>query len=204
VTQLALIQMSGCPGSGKSTIARTIGYRTGAVVLDHDVIKSALLESGVPFDAAGKASYEVAHVLARSLLGQGLSVVLDSPCYYQMLLDRGMKLAAEMGARYRYVECVTEDLDEIRRRLRARVPLRSQCVDIDPAPGDHTRRAQVASGEELFRDWIRKMKRPSHSYLRVDTSRPVADCLAEVFAFLEGRTSMRRPQNLGTRADAWY
>ncbi len=85
-----------------------------------------------------------------------------------------------------YVECVTENLDEIRRRLGARVPLPSQCADIDPAPGDHTRRAQVASGDELFREWIRNMKRPSHSYLSVDTSHPVANCLAEIFAFLEG------------------
>lgn len=185
MTTLLLIQMSGCPGAGKSTVARAIGRPTGAVILDHDVLKSALLESGVGFDSAGKSSYQTAHALARSFLGQGLSVILDSPCYYVNLLDGGMKLAEEMGARYRYIECVTEDLGEIGRRLSRRVPLPSQCVDLDPAPGDRTRRSQITSGEEMFREWIRNMKRPPHSYLRVDTSRPLTACMAEVFAFLE-------------------
>jgi predicted kinase len=182
---LLLIQMSGCPGAGKSTIARAIGRRTGAAVLDQDVIKSALLENGVPFDVAGKAAYETSHALARSLLGQGFSVILDSACFYQVLLDKGLDLAATMGAGYRYIECAIEDLEEIRRRLTTRTPLPSQCADLGPAPGDQTRRSHYASGEELFRDWIANMKRPPHSYLRIDTTRPLAVCLAEVIAFLE-------------------
>ncbi len=46
------VQMSGHPGSGKSTLARQIGKRTGAVIIDHDIVKSALLNSidGVPID----------------------------------------------------------------------------------------------------------------------------------------------------------
>ena len=44
---LLLVQMSGAPGAGKSTVAHAIGRRTGAVVLDHDVTKSALLEAGL-------------------------------------------------------------------------------------------------------------------------------------------------------------
>lgn len=39
------LQMSGFPGSGKSTLAREIAKRTGAVVIDHDIVKSALLNS---------------------------------------------------------------------------------------------------------------------------------------------------------------
>jgi predicted kinase len=182
---LILIQMSGCPGAGKSTIARAIGRRTGAVVLDQDVIKSALLDADVPFDIAGKAAYETAHALARSFLDQRRGVVLDSPCYYQVLLDKGLELSATAGARYRYIECVVEDLEEIRRRLATRMPLRSKCADLGPAPGDQARRSHGATGEELFRDWIRDMKRPSHSYLRIDTARPLAACMAEVFTFLE-------------------
>jgi predicted kinase len=180
-----LIQMSGCPGAGKSTIARAIGSRADAIVLDHDVIKSALLTDDVPFNIAGKAAYQTAHALARSILSQGQSVVLDSPCVYDILLENGMKLATDTSAEYRYIECFTDDLDEIRRRLQAREPLPSQCVSLDPAPGDQTRRAQLDSGEELFRDWIRNAKRPDHSYLRVDTSRSLATCLADVSAFVE-------------------
>lgn len=35
--------MSGFPGSGKSTLARQIAKLTGAVIIDHDIVKSALL-----------------------------------------------------------------------------------------------------------------------------------------------------------------
>jgi predicted kinase len=34
--------MSGFPGSGKSTLAKQIAKRTNAVIIDHDVVKSAL------------------------------------------------------------------------------------------------------------------------------------------------------------------
>ena len=180
---LLLVQMSGVPGAGKTTVARAIGRRTGAAVLDHDILKSALLESGVPWAAAGPASYRALRALARSLLDGGVGVVLDSPCFYQELLDAGLRLAEETGACYRYVECVTEDLAELSRRLRGRAPLRSQRVDLGVASADLAG-GETVPGEELFRDWIRNMKRPPHSYLRVDTSRPLADCLPAVFAFL--------------------
>ena len=39
------LQMSGFTGSGKSTLARQISKITGAVIIDHDIVKSALLKS---------------------------------------------------------------------------------------------------------------------------------------------------------------
>jgi len=40
---MVFVQMSGLPGSGKSTLSREIAKRTGSIVIDHDIIKSALL-----------------------------------------------------------------------------------------------------------------------------------------------------------------
>jgi predicted kinase len=73
-----LIQMSGCPGSGKSTIACAIGEKLPAVVLDHDVLKSALLENGVETEKAGGVSYGSLRAMAGSILRQGFSVVRSS------------------------------------------------------------------------------------------------------------------------------
>ena len=42
--------MSGLPGSGKSTLARQITKRTKAVLIDHDITKSALLEDWLGSD----------------------------------------------------------------------------------------------------------------------------------------------------------
>jgi hypothetical protein len=42
---LFFLQMSGYPETVKSTLARQITKHTGAIVINHDIIKSALLES---------------------------------------------------------------------------------------------------------------------------------------------------------------
>jgi predicted kinase len=116
--ELLFIQMSGVPGAGKTTVAPAIAKRISAVVIDHDVTKSALLEASVPVAIAGAASYHVLNALARHLLTQGYSVIFDSPCLYIELLERGQRVAREVGAHYRYIECVVADLDELDRRLR--------------------------------------------------------------------------------------
>ena len=65
------IQMSGAPGSGKTTIANAISERIKAVIIDHDVTKSALLNAGVPVATSGRASYSVLIALGEDLLRQG-------------------------------------------------------------------------------------------------------------------------------------
>src|SRR2546423_608664 len=112
--------MSGAPGSGKTTLAHAIAGRIGAAVIDHDVTKSALLAADVPAAIAGRASYAVLDALAQHLLAQRHSVIFDSPCFYEELLERGQRLARQAGAQYRYIECVVEDLHELDRRLRTR------------------------------------------------------------------------------------
>lgn len=38
------LQMSGVPGSGKSTLTKAIQEKLNVVIVDHDVTKTALLE----------------------------------------------------------------------------------------------------------------------------------------------------------------
>lgn len=179
-----LVQMSGAPGSGKTTMAAAIVAHCGAVAVDHDVIKSAILAAGCPFEQAGHASYNVMLSLAEELVNQGHQVVLDSPCYYNELLAAGQRLASRHGLRYRYVECVTEDVKELDRRLRGRTALRSQRPSVATPPVDLPADTGV-TGTVLFEEWIANMKRPADGYLRLDTTRPVEECIRRLHAFLD-------------------
>lgn len=181
--RLIFVQMSGVPGAGKTTLARALAPLIGAVVIDHDVTKSALLEADVPVELAGRASYSVLDAVARHLLQQGQSVIFDSPCFYEELLQRGQKLAQETGAAYRYIECRVADLDELDRRLRTRTRLPSQLADIYTAPTPGSGKTQA--GPEMFRNWSANMKRPASAYLVLDTARSLTLCLAEALVYTE-------------------
>jgi adenylylsulfate kinase-like enzyme len=112
-----LLQIAGGSGAGKSTLACLIGERTGAMVIDLDAIKSAALDEGSPWDLAGRIGYGVSRAVAGSLLGQRKSVILDSPCRFQQIVDRGSAIAEQHGVPYTFIECVVADEEERRRRL---------------------------------------------------------------------------------------
>ncbi len=160
--RLFLLQMAGAPGTGKSALARMIGYSTKAVVLDKDVIKSALLDSGVPEEQAAPAAYEAFFALADHLLGQEISVVLDSPSFYESIPAKGQAIAAKQAARYHFVECVCPE-DVRQRRLEGRETMPSQ--------------TNIADGST-------PTAAPPGAYLRVDTTQPIDECLALVLEYL--------------------
>src|ERR1700742_1515168 len=124
-----LIQMSGAPGSGKSTVANLLAQSIDGVIIDHDLIKSFFLENDIVdivFAQSGKLAYRFQWVLAEDMIKQGRNVIIDSTCNYKDTLDQGTTLAQQYGYDYRYVECRVDDIDLLDRRLCNRVPLRSQ------------------------------------------------------------------------------
>lgn len=169
------LQMSGVPGAGKSTLARAISKRTGAIVIDHDLVKTALLDSwetDLDTRFAGKVSYDIEWALIDFHLSQGHSVILDSPCLYTTMVEKGIALSTKHNVSYKYIECRLDDLEEIDRRLRTRQRLRSQ-------------NAQMTD-EQAFRQTIEGSKRPADiRCLQVDSTRPFDSYLAEVFAYLQ-------------------
>ncbi len=185
VNTQCLIQMSGMPGAGKSTIAHEIRRYIGAIVLDLDVCKSVVLDNGVAFETSGRVAYMTLWALARSILIQGASVILYSPCRFQWILDNGRQVAADAGVHYRYIECMTEDIAEIRRRLQQRPRQRSQVRDIEDLPVGTAKDEGTGSAKDNFLYWLHNMVRPDDAYLCLDTSKPVAACVAEALAYLQ-------------------
>lgn len=168
------LQMSGVPGAGKSTLARAISKRTGAVVIDHDVVKSALLdswESELDPSVAGKVAYDIEWALVDFHLSQGHSVILDSPCLYTVMVEKGTAVAKKYNVDYKYVECCIEDFQAVDLRLQTRSRMRSQNSHV--------------SSEEVFRTTFANSKRPADvPCLMVDSAQPFESYFDEVLAYL--------------------
>ncbi len=111
-----LIVLGGLPGVGKTTVARELCRRMGAVWLRVDTIEQALLNEGVSVWAHG---YVVAYALARENLGVGRVVVAD--CVNPLAVTRDAWRAVAAGARLVEIELVCSDKAEHRRRVEERV-----------------------------------------------------------------------------------
>lgn len=176
-----LLQMAGISGVGKSTLARLIGKHTGAVVIDYDVVKSAALDAGVAWGNAGTVGYEASRALADSLLQQGISVVLDSPCFYQQIVDQGLAIAGVRGATYAFIECVLLDEDTLRQRMQIRQRHRSQRVALDVPPPDAPNDVMANAAGVIC---IPETKVPTSPWVRIDTHQPLNHCLTRALEYL--------------------
>lgn len=118
--------MGGFPGCGKSTLAKKISKDIGAIVIDRDVIKTTLMAYPNINEDINDISYRLMFDMANAYLGQGVSVVLDTPCYYQDIILKGQSIAEENNVAYKFIECVVEDFNLINNRLKHRKRLPSQ------------------------------------------------------------------------------
>ncbi|KAH7328090.1 ATP-binding protein [Stachybotrys elegans] len=169
-----LIQMSGPPGSGKSTMARMLQRSLGGLVIDHDVIRSSLLQD-LDFDRAAKQAYALQWALAEEALKQGLNVFVDCVCNYQQVLDHGAALAERHGCTYWYVECRVDSIDVLDQRLRARKPMRCQRTSVDVFPDAAQDQRKGQDPRAMFTKWMEKPVRPDSNVIIVDSSGSLED-----------------------------
>ena len=177
-----LVQLSGVPGSGKSTLGRALARERGYVVLDTDVVKSALMEAGVAFVPAGRAAYLTVLAQARDLLAQGRRVVVDSPCRRRSLLETGRRIATDTGVRYGLLELWADDVATLLPRLEARAALPSQVTLARAAGGTPWEEGTVIA---TLAAWQRQMLRPPAGWLRLDAHAPVTENVRRAVAHLD-------------------
>lgn len=116
-----LIVFSGLPGTGKTTIARELARRTGAVYLRIDVIEQAIREAGVLAGDVGASGYGVANALALSNLQLGHTVVADCVNPVRESRDAWKALAAMAEVELINIRVVCSDRQEHQRRVESRV-----------------------------------------------------------------------------------
>jgi predicted kinase len=177
-----LIQMSGPPGSGKSTTAKLLSKALDATIVDHDILKSFFLESDIfvhnddPFDQSAKLAYKFQWVLAEELMKQDRSVIMDCVCNFSPVLENGAVLAQKYGYAYRYVEIRASSMELLDERLQQRLPLRSQRTGVYKPPADQSNGA-IDSEEGyrvLFTKWMNP-KRPSTGSIVVESTSSLED-----------------------------
>jgi predicted kinase len=115
-----LIAFAGLPGTGKTTIARELARRIGAVYLRIDTIEQALRTSRPFAGEIEDAGYRAAIALAEDNLRQGLDVITDAVNPLTLTRDAFEAAATRTGATLLEVELICSDQTEHRRRIEAR------------------------------------------------------------------------------------
>ncbi|MFQ6346658.1 AAA family ATPase [Pseudomonas sp. R11F] len=115
-----LIVFSGLPGTGKTTIARELARRLGAVYLRIDVIEQALREAAVLAGEVGASGYHVANALALSNLCLGLGVVADCVNPVEESRQAWRAVATTASVELMNIQVTCSDRQEHQRRVETR------------------------------------------------------------------------------------
>ncbi|GGV90102.1 AAA family ATPase [Streptomyces massasporeus] len=123
-----LIVIGGLPGTGKTTLARLLAARIGAVHLRIDTIEQAIVRSGLAQHPVGPAGYVIGYALAEEHLRQGLTVIAESVNPLAVTRDSWQNVGTQAAVPMVEVEVVCSDPEEHRERVTTR------SVDIPDLP----------------------------------------------------------------------
>lgn len=118
-----LVEFAGLPGTGKSTLARLLAERLGAIWLRVDTIEASLLKAGIPLSfETGLAAYVAVSDIARVHLLLQRDAIVDAVNGVEPARQMWRELAVEAHARLYVVEVTCSDRAEHRRRVESRHP----------------------------------------------------------------------------------
>lgn len=113
-----LIVFSGLPGTGKTTVAKMLAARLGAVYLRIDTIEQAMKAAGA--ECIGPAGYAVANAVAEANLLLGHVVVADGVNPVRESRQAWRAVAARARAGMFDIHLICADAAEHRRRVEGR------------------------------------------------------------------------------------
>ena len=163
------VMVTGLPGAGKSTVAETVGKTLRAPVFSVDWQLGALTPFTLvrPDNAFPLAEHLLTASMARQLQ-LGVDTVLDGPGDQRRIRDGWRSLTENLGGVFIGVECVCPDETVHRDRVAGRV--RGIPGWPSTVSWDHVRRMR-----DRWENW-------DEPHLVLDTTRPLADSVAEVLA----------------------
>ncbi len=159
-----LIIMRGYPGTGKSTIARTLASALHIPLIDRDILRQTCVHVLGDLPGIGHLSYELMFALAREQLRLGVSVVIDTPLTYHTTYEQAQHLAYTFHIPLLVVHCYcSEELQRL--RLEGR---RGQVSTF-----------QITSWDEWLR-WKPRFEQFETEGCLIDTAQPLDDSLSQV------------------------
>lgn len=116
-----LIVFGGLPGVGKTTIARELARRTGAVHLRIDSIEQTIRDSGTAIDPMTDLGYRIAYAVAEDNLRLGRTVIADCVNPLRITRDAWFDVARRARVHSLEIEITCSDLEIHRARVENRV-----------------------------------------------------------------------------------
>ncbi|MCK4555819.1 MAG: AAA family ATPase, partial [Candidatus Aenigmarchaeota archaeon] len=116
---LMLIIFSGLPATGKTTLARKVAEKTGAIILRTDVIRKEMFTEPKYIEEEKEQVYNEMFSRAEKFLIKGQVVILDANFYLQSLRDRAGDVARQSGKKFFIVECILDE-EKVLERMKER------------------------------------------------------------------------------------
>ena len=164
--RVALIVVSGLPGTGKSHFSRRLVERVPVVIVESDAMRKILAPSPTYSSSESGRLFKACHALIEDLLVGGVSVLFDATNLIERNRERLYNIAHKTSAKLIIVRTLAP-LDMVSDRLRQRHERPDQ---EDNSDADISVYHRMASTDEPIR----------RNYFSVDTSRDIAPAIEKV------------------------
>lgn len=102
---------------------------------------------------------------------QNKNIIFDSPFLYEVIVEKGIRLADKYGYEYKYVECVNKDFVKVSKRLFEREAKLSQIKEF--------------SSYEIFSTALKHSKKTKNgAFITVNSSKKLEIYLMEVLNYI--------------------
>jgi aminoglycoside phosphotransferase family enzyme/predicted kinase len=180
----ALLVTCGLMGTGKSTIARSLGEALGWELLRSDALRKELAQisplehrfekfhQGIYSPDFSRKTYQALFDRALALLKSGQSVILDGSFKKQVDRQEALATARKVNADFLLIECQCSE-EEIQRRMARRATEKNELSD---------GRWEIFSDQK--KDYEKVEGIPSDLYLSLNTELSPEECLGQIFQHL--------------------